>query len=100
MQVEQPAFSGPDKLLMDLSLQLIGEGLQLAQVVGPGSIVPHAAPRAVAGRSCFRAVELPELLTAAFDTKLSSELNPDQRPDALKKLKAEVLATRWLRSPT
>lgn len=97
MQVEQPTFRGPDKLLMDLSLQLIGEGLQPAQVVGPGSIVQHAMPRAVAGRSCFRAVELPELLTAAFNTKLSSELNPTQAPEVLKKLKEEVLGSRWLR---
>lgn len=100
MQVEQPTFSGPDKLLMDLSLQLIGEGLQPAQVVGPGSIVPHAAPGAVTGRSCFRAVEVPELLTAAFSTGLSSELDTGEDPAALTKLAAEVLASRWLRFHT
>jgi hypothetical protein len=97
MQVEQPVFSGPDKLLMDLSLQLIGEGLQPAQVVGPGSILPHALPSAVAGRSCFRAVELPELLTFAFGTKLPGELDPTQAAEVLTKLKAEVLDNRWLR---
>ena len=100
MQVEQPTFSGPGKLLMDLSLQLIGEGLQPAQVVGPGSIVPHAAPSASAGRSCFRAVEVPELLTAAFSTGLSGELDPGQDPGALTKLEEEVLASRWLRFHT
>jgi large repetitive protein len=100
MQVEQPSFSGPDKLLMDLSLQLIGEGIQPAQVVGPGSIVQHAATRIVVGRSCFRAVELPELLTAAFGTKLASELNPDQAAKTLSKLKDEVQNSRWLRYHT
>ena len=100
MQVEQPTFNGPDKLLLDLSLQLVGEGLQPAQVVGPGSIVQHATAPASAGRSCFRAVELPELLTAAFNTKLSSELKPSQAPEILKKLKEEVLDSRWLRFHT
>jgi hypothetical protein len=100
MQVEQPTFSGPDKLLMDLSLQLIGGGIQPAQVVGPGGIVPHVTPSAVAGTSCFRAVELPELLTAAFDTKLSSELDSNQGPETLAKLKKEVLDGRWLRFHT
>jgi hypothetical protein len=97
MRVEQPAFSGPDKLLMDLALQLIGEGLQAAQVVGPGSIQPHAMPGASTGHSCFRAVELPELLTAGFDTGLGGELDPNQAAETLEKLREEVRASRWLR---
>ena len=98
MLVEQPSFSGPDKLLMDLSLQLIGEGLQPAQVVGPGSIVPQAAPRAAAGRTCFRAVELPELLTAAFKTKLSSELDPTQGGRSAEEAERwKCIDSRWLR---
>jgi hypothetical protein len=100
MQVEPPTFSGPDKLLMDLSLQLIGEGLQPAQVVGPGSIEQQAVAPIVVGRSCFRAVELPELLTAAFATKLASELDPGQAATIQAKLKGEVLNSRWLRFHT
>ena len=100
MTVEQPSFGGADRLLMNLSLQLIGEGLQAAQVVGPGSIVAHVAPQFATGQTCLRAVELPELLTAAFGTKLAGQLDQNLGPAQLKKLSEEVADSRWLRFHT
>lgn len=99
LQVEQPALSAVDALLVDWGLQLDGKGLYPAQVIGlgggPGGVDVAGAPVA-----CMRAIELPEMLAVPFNTGLVNEIAIQTRPQALESLHGAVAGNRWLRFHT
>jgi hypothetical protein len=97
MQVEQPALSAEDALLVKLGLPLNGQSLVPAQVIGAGVAPPTFV--AVNRLTCERAVELPELLAAPFQTGLEKEIK-DSADKVFKRLETISRENRWLRFHT
>jgi hypothetical protein len=96
MQVEQPARSAADGLLLSMGLSLAGLGLYPAQIIGAGPTLQGPA----AGRLvCQRALELPELLSLHIKTDIASSF-ADGGAAALATIKATVLGSRWIRLHT
>jgi hypothetical protein len=94
MQVVQPELTAAEDLLLRLILPVFGTGFAPAKVVGLdlGRIIPDPP--------CYRAVELPELITSPVAGGAAAALTRDAAPTEVRAAVDQPPYGRWLRFDT